>query len=107
MFAECDHIFEDQFKSPVQHNTLAEFHVALADFSNPDKLHMWTPTQGAPMYKMQLAEAFGLKESQVRIVYQNVGGAFTGRGRAKAASPDRRIAVTQGRQAGEDQGDRR
>ena len=82
-FAECDFIFEDEFKSPVQHNTLAEFHVALADFSNPDKLHMWTPTQGAPMYKMQLAEAFGLKESQVRIIYQNVGGAFTGRGRAK------------------------
>jgi 4-hydroxybenzoyl-CoA reductase subunit alpha len=82
-FAECDFIFEDEFKSPVQHNTLAEFHVALADFSNPDKLHMWTPTQGAPMYKMQLAEAFGLKESQVRIIYENVGGAFTGRGRAK------------------------
>jgi CO/xanthine dehydrogenase Mo-binding subunit len=82
-FSECDFIFEDEFKSPVQHNTLAEFHVALADFSNPDKLHMWTPTQGAPLYKMQLAEAFGLKESQVRIIYENVGGAFTGRGRAK------------------------
>ena len=53
-FAESDFVFEDEFKTPVQHNTLAEFHVALADFSNPDKLHMWTPTQGAPMYKMQL-----------------------------------------------------
>jgi 4-hydroxybenzoyl-CoA reductase subunit alpha len=82
-FAECDFIFEDEFRTPVQHNTLAEFHVALADFSNPDKLHMWTPTQSAAMYKMQLAEAFGLKESQVRIIYENVGGAFTGRGRAK------------------------
>jgi CO/xanthine dehydrogenase Mo-binding subunit len=82
-FAACDFIYEDEFKSPVQHNTLAEFHVALADFSNPDKLHMWTPTQGAPLYKMQLAEAFGLKESQVRIIYENIGGAFTGRGRAK------------------------
>jgi len=97
VFAECDHIFEDQFRSPVQHNTLAEFHVALADFSNPDKLHMWTPTQGAPMYKMQLAEAFGLKESQVRIIYQNVGGAFTGRGRAK---PHHLIAALLSRKAG-------
>jgi len=97
VFAECDFIFEDQFRSPVQHNTLAEFHVALADFSNPDKLHMWTPTQGAPMYKMQLAEAFGLKESQVRIVYQNVGGAFTGRGRAK---PHHMIAALLSRKAG-------
>jgi 4-hydroxybenzoyl-CoA reductase subunit alpha len=96
-FAESDYIFEDEFKSPVQHNTLAEFHVALADFSNPDKLHMWTPTQGAPMYKMQLAQAFGLKESQVRIIYENVGGAFTGRGRAK---PHHLIAALLSRKAG-------
>ena len=82
-FAAADLIVEDEFKSPVQHNTLAELHVALADYSSPDKLHMYTPTQGAPMYKMQLAEAFGIMESQVRIVYENVGGAFTGRGRAK------------------------
>jgi 4-hydroxybenzoyl-CoA reductase subunit alpha len=96
-FAASDFIFEDEFKSPVQHNTLAELHIALADFSNPDKLHMWTPTQGAPMYKMQLAEAFGLKESQVRIIYQNVGGAFTGRGRAK---PHHLIAALLSRKAG-------
>jgi 4-hydroxybenzoyl-CoA reductase subunit alpha len=96
-FADCDLIVEDEFRSPVQHNTLAELHVALADWSNPDKLHMYTPTQGAPMYKMQIAEVFGLSESQVRIVYQNVGGAFTGRGRAK---PHHMIAALLSRQAG-------
>ena len=96
-FADSAFIFEDEFKSPVQHNTLAEFHVALADFSNPDKLHMWTPTQGAPLYKMQLAEAFGLRESQVRIIYENVGGAFTGRGRAK---PHHLIAAALSRKVG-------
>ena len=68
--------------TPTVAATLAELHVALADFTNPDKLHMWTPTQGAPMYQMALAKAFGLETSQVRIVYGNVGGAFTGRGRA-------------------------
>jgi len=96
-FANSDLIVEDEFKSPVQHNTLAELHIALADFSNPAKLHMYTPTQGAPMYKMQLAEAFGLDESQVRIVYHNVGGAFTGRGRAK---PHHLIAALLSRKAG-------
>lgn len=96
-FAASDLLFEDEFKTPVQHNTLAELHVALADFSNPDKLHMYTPTQGAPMYKMQLAEAFGLSESQVRIVYENVGGAFTGRGRAR---PHHLIAALLSRRAG-------
>lgn len=96
-FAASDVIVEDKFRTPVQHNTLAELHVALADFSNPDKLHMYTPTQGAPMYKMQLAEAFGLAESQVRIVYENVGGAFTGRGRAK---PHHLIAALLSRRTG-------
>jgi len=96
-FAESDLIIEDEFRSPVQHNTLAELHIALADFSNPKKLHMYTPTQGAPMYQMQLAQAFGLDESQVRIVYHNVGGAFTGRGRAK---PHHLIAALLSRKAG-------
>lgn len=96
-FSESDVIIEDEFKSPVQHNTLAELHIALADFSDPNKLHMYTPTQSSAMYKLQLAEAFGLQESQVRIVYQNVGGAFTGRGRAK---PHHMIAAALSRKAG-------
>ena len=96
-FAECDVIIEDEFKSPVQHNTLAELHVALADFSDPKKLHMYTPTQSSAMYKIQLAEALGLQESQVRIVYPNIGGAFTGRGRAK---PHHLIAAVLSRKAG-------
>ena len=96
-FAESDLVFEDEFRSPVQHNTLAELHVALADFSNPNKLHLWTPTQSAAMYKDQLAKGFGLDQSQVRIVYQNVGGAFTGRGRAK---PHHFITALLSRKAG-------
>ncbi len=96
-FEESDFVFEDEFRSPVQHNTLAELHVALADFSNPNKLHLWTPTQSAAMYKLQLAEGLGLKKSQVRIIYQNVGGAFTGRGRAK---PHHFIAALLSRKAG-------
>jgi CO/xanthine dehydrogenase Mo-binding subunit len=96
-FAASNLVITDEFRSPVQHNTLAELHVALADFSNPDKLHLYTPTQGAPMYQMQLARAFGLETSQVRIVYGNVGGAFTGRGRAK---PHHFIAALLSRHAG-------
>ncbi len=82
-FADCDHIFVDEFKSPPQHNTLAELHVAVADFSNPDRLSVWTPTQSAATYKIGLAKAFGLSESQVHIAYLNIGGAFTGRGTPK------------------------
>ncbi len=96
-FAESDCVIEDEFRTPMQHNTLAELHVALADFSNPDKLHMYTPTQGAPMYQMELAKGFGLETSQVRVVYRNIGGAFTGRGRPK---PHHFVAALLSRKAG-------
>lgn len=96
-FAESDLVISDRFRTPMQHNTLAEFHVALADFSDPNRLQMWTPTQSAPMYQKALAKGFGLSESQVRIVYGHVGGAFTGRGRAK---PHHFIAALLSRKAG-------
>ncbi|RMF95608.1 MAG: hypothetical protein D6727_10380 [Gammaproteobacteria bacterium] len=96
-FAESDLIVEDEFRTPMQHNTLAELHVALADFSSPDKLQLYTPTQSAPMYQMELARGFGLQQSQVRIVYRNIGGAFTGRGRPK---PHHFIAALLSRKAG-------
>lgn len=96
-FAASDLVISDRFRTPMQHNTLAEFHVALADFSDPNRLQMWTPTQSAPMYQKALAKGFGLSESQVRIVYGHVGGAFTGRGRAK---PHHFIAALLSRKAG-------
>ena len=49
------------------------------------------------MYQKALAKGFGLSESQVRIVYGHVGGAFTGRGRAK---PHHFIAALLSRKAG-------
>jgi 4-hydroxybenzoyl-CoA reductase subunit alpha len=96
-FAASDVIIEDTFKTPMQHNTLTEFHVALADWSKPDKLTVWTPTQSAPMYQQHLAQGLGLTESQVRIVYNNTGGAFTGRGRPK---PHHFIAALLSRRTG-------
>jgi len=82
-FADCDFIFADEFKSPPQHNCLAELHVVVADFSRPDKLALWTPTQSAANYKIVLSKAFNLTESQVQINFLNIGGAFTGRGSPK------------------------
>ncbi|MCC5795491.1 MAG: molybdopterin-dependent oxidoreductase [Chromatiales bacterium] len=96
-FAASDLVLSDQFRTPMQHNTLAEFHVALADFSDPQRLLMWTPTQSAPMYQKGLAQGFGLSDSQVRILYHHVGGAFTGRGRPK---PHHFIAALLSRKAG-------
>ncbi len=79
-FAEADLVFEDKFRTRPTHNLYSEFHVVLADWSFPDKLTMYTPTQTAYLFQQKLHQAFGLSTSQIRIVHLNTGGAFTGRG---------------------------
>lgn len=79
-FKKADQTFTDEFGSPTTHNVLAEFHIAVADFSRPDKLVMYTPLQSAPNFQDALSSAFKLKQSQVQMIHLNTGGAFTGRG---------------------------
>jgi len=79
-FAEADLILEDKFSTHPTHNLYSEFHVALVDWSFPDKLTMYTPTQSGYLFQNKLSQAFGLTSSQIRIVHLNTGGAFTGRG---------------------------
>jgi len=79
-FAEAELIFKEKLNASVTHNLFAEFHVAVVDFSLPDKLTMWTPTQTGLLMQHAMAPAFGLSISQVQIIHLNTGGAFSGRG---------------------------
>ncbi len=78
-FAACDHIREDEYVTNPSHNCYAEFHVAIADFTKPGKLTMWTPTQSALMYQKGIAGAFKMADSDVRLLTLNTGGGFSGR----------------------------
>lgn len=79
-FAEADIVQEDYFVTRPTHNLFAEYHVCVADFSRPDKLEVWTPTQTAYLFQHSFARAFKLSLNQVRIVHLHTGGAFSGRG---------------------------
>ena len=79
-FDEAELVFEEKMACSVTHNLYAEFHVAVVDFSRPDKLTMWTPTQTGLLMQHAMAPAFGLSLSQVQIIHLNTGGAFSGRG---------------------------
>ncbi len=98
IFKKADRTFTDEFSSPTTHNVLAEFHIAVADFTRPDKLTMWTPLQSAPNFQDTLASAFGLKQSQIQMVFLNTGGAFTGRGTPR---PHHFIAVMLSQKTGQ------
>ena len=77
-FAECDVIREDEFVTNASHNCYAEYHVCVADYSKPDRLTMWTPTQTALLFQKSLAAGFKLDDSSVRLLTLNTGGGFTG-----------------------------
>lgn len=79
-FESADFVVEGKFEAGVTHNLYAEFHVAVVDFSRPDKLKVWTPTQTSYLMQHSLAPAFGLSLNQVQIIHLNTGGAFSGRG---------------------------
>ncbi|MGI9330441.1 MAG: xanthine dehydrogenase family protein molybdopterin-binding subunit [Gammaproteobacteria bacterium] len=89
-FNEADFVVESKFEAGVTHNLYAEFHVALVDFSRPEKLKVWTPTQTSYLMQHSLAPAFGLSVNQVQIIHLNTGGAFSGRG---AVRPHHYVAV--------------
>jgi 4-hydroxybenzoyl-CoA reductase subunit alpha len=89
-FETADYIFEEKYEAGVTHNLFAEFHVAVVDFSLPDKLTLYTPTQTSYLMQHALAPAFGLTLSQVQIIHLNTGGAFSGRGSVR---PHHYIAI--------------
>ena len=82
-FAEADYVREDEFTSMPTHNCFAELHVVLADYSRPDKLSIWTPTQTSLLFQKSIAQSLGLSESAVRVCGLNTGGAFSGRTSAR------------------------
>ncbi len=78
-FKESDYIREDEFIIHPNHNCFAELHVALADYSIPDKLTLYSPTQTGILFQKGMSMTLGIPESSVRICFLNTGGAFSGR----------------------------
>ena len=96
-FAAAAHVRSDEYITHASHNCYAELHVAVADFSRPDRLTLWSPTQTALLFQKSLAGAFGLSESAVRIMCLNSGGGFSGR---TATRPHHFLAALLSRKAG-------
>ena len=95
-FSESEYIRVDTYTSHPTHNCFAEQHIAIADYSLPDKLVIWTPSQSATLIQNSLAQAFDISGSKVRILNLNTGGAFSGRG---VARPHHFIAALLSRKA--------
>lgn len=74
-FKEADVVVEGEFRTQVQTHSALETHGVVADWK-PEGLTVYSSTQGTASVRDELAQIFGLKKSQVRVVTEYMGGGF-------------------------------
>ena len=95
-FAQAEVTIEGEFRTQVQTHCCLETHAVVADW-RPEGLTVYLSTQYVAGARSELAEAFGLPLSRVRIVADAIGGGF---GSKLVAGNYVRAAVALSRQAG-------
>lgn len=78
-FREADEIFDDTYTSQKIQHAHIEPHVTTALWEASGKLNVYTATQNPSAIRAQLAELFGIPQSQVRVRVTYVGGGYGGK----------------------------
>jgi xanthine dehydrogenase YagR molybdenum-binding subunit len=74
-FAQANVVVEGEFRTQVQTHCCLETHAVVADW-RPELLTVYLSTQYAAGVRNELAAAFGLPRSRVRVVVDAMGGGF-------------------------------
>ncbi|HVN76805.1 MAG TPA: xanthine dehydrogenase family protein molybdopterin-binding subunit [Thermoanaerobaculaceae bacterium] len=74
-FAAADVVVEQTYRTPVQIHTPMEVHGSVARWEG-DRLTLWDTTQGVFGVRSELARAFDLPLSSVRVISHYMGGGF-------------------------------
>ena len=89
-------VIKREFRTPTALHTAMEPHGAVAEWIG-DRVTVWESTQGIFNTRSDLAEAFGLKLTQVRVVKDYMGGGF---GAKNGAAAPTYVAVALSRKTG-------
>ena len=92
----ADVVIEREYRTPCALHTAMEPHGAVAEWTG-NQVTVWESTQGIFNTRADLAEAFGLKLTQVRVIKDYMGGGF---GAKNGASAPAYIAVALARKTG-------
>ena len=95
-FAAADVVVEREYRTPTVLHTALEPHGAVAEWSGSE-VTVWESTQGIFNTRADLAAAFGLKLTQVRVIKDYMGGGFGAKNGAHASTY---IAVALAKKAG-------
>jgi 4-hydroxybenzoyl-CoA reductase alpha subunit len=82
-FQKSDHVFEDHFETQRVAHVCPEPHNCIAVWDSSGKLTFYYCSQAPDLTRLQLAKAFGVPESKVRVITHNVGGGFGSRATSK------------------------
>ena len=81
----ADVVIEREYRTPTQLHSCLEPHGAVAEWSGGN-LTVWESTQGIFNTRADLAAAFGLKLTQVRVIKEHMGGGFGAKNGAHACT---------------------
>ncbi|HEX8523806.1 MAG TPA: xanthine dehydrogenase family protein molybdopterin-binding subunit [Tepidisphaeraceae bacterium] len=72
---EADAVIEAKYSTQVQTHCPLETHGLVVDYK-PGEVTVYASTQGTGSVRNEIAEVFGLKQSQVRVITEYMGGGF-------------------------------
>ena len=93
---DADIVLRREYRTPCALHTAMEPHGAVAEWSG-EQVTIWESTQGIFNTRSDVAEAFGLKLTQVRVIKDYMGGGFGAKNGAHASTY---IAVALARKTG-------
>lgn len=92
-FKEAPFYIESEYNIPIEVHNPMEMHATVAIWEGDEKLTVYDKTQGPRSTQMTLCRTFGLQEKNVRVVAENLGGAFGSGLRSWANTPAACIAA--------------
>jgi xanthine dehydrogenase YagR molybdenum-binding subunit len=75
-YKEAPFYVEAEYNIPIEVHNPMEMHATIAHWETPDTLLLYDKTQGPKATQSAVARLFGLPDKNVRIIAENVGGAF-------------------------------
>ncbi len=94
--ASAEHTLDATYTVAYIAHTPLEPRAAVAEWNN-DKLTVWTGTQRPFGVRSELAEAFGIPESRIRVIVPDTGSAYGGKHTGECAIEAARLAKSAGK----------
>lgn len=82
-FAESDLIFENEYRVPMVQHVTIETHSAVARVDTDGKAEVWTPCDGPHRLRKDLADAFNVPLTKIRVHSTYIGGGYGSKGGLK------------------------